>query len=62
MIHHDLQVLLRGKVYKLLALRGIAGKRLLDEDVLPILQRSLGQFVMRPDRRNDCNGVRSRPT
>ena len=36
---------------------GIAGERLFDKDVLAVFQRRLGQFVVRPDRRDHSDGI-----
>ena len=61
-IHHDLEILLSREVDQFLPLRGIAGERLLNENVLTVLQRSFRQLVVGPDRSNDRNSVDLRPT
>src|ERR1035437_2468444 len=57
MVYHDLEIFLQSKVDQFLPLRGITGKRLLNEYVLTILQCSLCQPVVSPNRRDDGNGV-----
>ena len=57
MVHHDREILLPGEVDQFLALRSIAGEWLLNEDVLPILQCSLRQLVVRPDRSDDSDSI-----
>ena len=56
-IHHDPQVFLDGNIDQLLALRHVAGERLLDKHMFAVFQSSLGQFVVGPYRSNDGNGV-----
>ncbi len=56
-VHHDLQVLPGGQIDQLFGLRGIAGERFLDEDVLAVFERGFGEFEVGPDRRNDGYGV-----
>ncbi len=50
MVDHNLEILLERKVDQFLALLRVAGERLLDEDVLAVLESSLGQLIMRPHR------------
>ena len=57
MVHHDLEILLLGQLDQLFGLRGVAGEGLLDKDVLAILQRRFGQLVVRPDRRDNGDGI-----
>ena len=56
-VHHDLQVLAVGQLDQLLRLLRRRRERLLDEHVLAVLERRLGQLVMGPDRRHDRDGV-----
>ena len=42
---------------QLLSLLRCTGEWFFHENMLPILQGSLCQFEMRPDRRNDCNCI-----
>jgi hypothetical protein len=52
-----LQVFLCCKVDQLFRLCRIAGKGLLDEDMLSILQGGFGKFMMRPHRSYDSDGI-----
>ena len=56
-VHHDLQVLPLGQLDQLLGLLRRRRERLLDEDVLAVLEGRLRQLVVRPDRRDDGDGV-----
>ena len=48
---------LHGDIDQLLALRYVAGERLLDKHVFAVFQSRLGQFIVSPYRGNDGNGV-----
>ena len=56
-VHHDLQVLALGQLDQLLGLLRRRRERLLDEHVLAVLERRLRQLEVRPDRRDDGDGV-----
>ncbi len=57
MVHHDAEIFACGQFDELLGLRGVAGERLFDEDMLAILKSSLGQLVVGPDRRDDGDHI-----
>src|SRR6185312_6663413 len=48
MVDHDAQVLPSRKFNQLFRLLATAGERLFNENVLTVLQRRFGQFIMRP--------------
>ena len=56
-VHHDLEVLPVGQLDQLLGLRGGRRERLLDEHVLAVLERRLGELEVRPDRRDHRDRV-----
>ena len=56
-IHHDSQVFSCCQIDQLLALRHVAGERLLHENMFPVLERRLRQLIMRPHRSDHCDGI-----
>ena len=56
-VHHDLEILPPRQLDQLFALFGIAGEGLFDKDVLPVLKRRFGQFIVRPYRCDHGNGI-----
>jgi hypothetical protein len=61
-VHHDPEILFQGQVRSAPPLRGIAGERLLNEDVLAVFERGFCQLVVRPDRERQSPPHRSRST
>ena len=59
-VHHDLEILLTPEIDQFFSLRGIAGERLLDENVFAILQRGFRQRIMGPNWGHDGDGVNLR--
>src|SRR5580698_6498029 len=56
-VHHDLEILLLRKVDQFFRLSNIAGKWLFHKHVLAILQRCLGQLIVRPDRCDNRDSI-----
>ena len=54
---HEHEPALRGEPHELLRLLERRGERLLDEHVLPRLERGVRERVVRADRRRDHDGV-----
>ena len=60
MVHHDRQVLSGCQLDQFFCFAGSGRERLLDEYVLPVLQRRLCQLEVGPNRRYDGHGINVR--
>src|SRR5215467_2119843 len=56
-VHHDPEIVSDAQLNKLLRLLRGSSERLLDEDMLAVLEGGFGQFKVRPDRSHHGDGV-----